>query len=71
MKIRTIGRRKFQLGAVAVAVSLLATGCGASAGSGGDKEVTLRFAWWGNEYLNAQTEKVISAFEAEHPNIRI
>ena len=71
MKIRTIGRRKFQLGAVAVAVSLLATGCGASAGSSGDKEVTLRFAWWGNEYLNAQTEKVISAFEAEHPNIKI
>jgi multiple sugar transport system substrate-binding protein len=71
MKIRTIGRRKFQLGAVAVAVSLLATGCGASAGTGGDREVTLRFAWWGNEYLNAQTEKVISAFEAEHPNIKI
>jgi multiple sugar transport system substrate-binding protein len=71
MKIRTIGRRKFQIGAVAVAVSLLATGCGASAGSSGEKEVTLRFAWWGNEYLNAQTEKVISAFEAEHPNIKI
>ncbi|MBT2533143.1 extracellular solute-binding protein [Arthrobacter sp. ISL-48] len=71
MKIRTMGRRKFQLGAVAVALSLLATGCGASAGSGDDKEVTLRFAWWGNEYLNAQTEKAISAFEAEHPNIKI
>lgn len=71
MKIRTIGRRRFQLGAVAVAVSLLATGCGAPAGSGGNEEVTLRFAWWGNEYLNAQTEKAISAFEAEHPNIKI
>jgi multiple sugar transport system substrate-binding protein len=71
MKIRTISRRTFQLGAAAVAVSLLATGCGASADSGGNEEVTLRFAWWGNEYLNAQTEKVISAFEEQHPNIKI
>ena len=71
MKIQAISRRKFQFGAVAVAVSLLATGCGASTGSSGNEPVTLRFAWWGNEYLNAHTEKVIDAFEAEHPNIRI
>ena len=71
MKIRAISRRKFQFGAVAVAVSLLATGCGASGGSSENDQVTLRFAWWGNEYLNAQTEKVIDAFEAEHPNIKI
>jgi multiple sugar transport system substrate-binding protein len=71
MTIPTGRRRKFQLGAVAVALSLLTTGCGASGGSSNNEEVTLRFAWWGNEYLNAQTEKVIDAFEAEHPNIRI
>ncbi|MCO4239058.1 extracellular solute-binding protein [Pseudarthrobacter sp. MDT3-26] len=71
MKIRAISRRRFQFGAVAVAVSLLATGCGAPAGSSENSEVTLRFAWWGNEYLNAQTERVIDAFEAEHPNIKI
>ena len=71
MKIRAISRRKFQFGAVAVAVSLLATGCGASGGSSENDQVTLRFAWWGNEYLNAQTEKVIDAFESEHPNIKI
>lgn len=71
MKIRAIGRRTFQFSAVAVAVSLLATGCGAPAGSSENDAVTLRFAWWGNEYLNAQTERVIDAFEAEHPNIKI
>ncbi|WP_235564551.1 ABC transporter substrate-binding protein [Arthrobacter sp. Soil762] len=71
MKIRAISRRRFQFGAVAVAVSLLATGCGAPAGSSENSEVTLRFAWWGNEYLNPQTERVIEAFEAEHPNIKI
>ncbi|CCQ47403.1 bacterial extracellular solute-binding family protein [Pseudarthrobacter siccitolerans] len=71
MTIPTGRRKKFQLGAVAVALSLLGTGCGASGGSSNNEEVTLRFAWWGNEYLNAQTEKVIDAFEAEHPNIKI
>lgn len=72
MTIPTLSRRKFQLGAVAVAVSLLATGCGAASGPGAaNEEVTLRFAWWGNEYLNSQTEKVIAAFEAENPTINI
>jgi multiple sugar transport system substrate-binding protein len=71
MTIPTGSRGKIRLGAVAVALSLLATGCGTSGGSSNNEEVTLRFAWWGNEYLNAQTEKVIDAFEAEHPNIKI
>jgi multiple sugar transport system substrate-binding protein len=71
MMIPTGSRGKIRLGAVAVALSLLATGCGTSGGSSNNEEVTLRFAWWGNEYLNAQTEKVIDAFEAEHPNIKI
>jgi multiple sugar transport system substrate-binding protein len=71
MMIPTGSRRKIRLGAVAVALSLLATGCGTSGGSSNNEEVTLRFAWWGNEYLNSQTEKVIDAFEAEHPNIKI
>ena len=71
MTAPTSKRRRFQFGAAALALSILATGCGAPAGSGADDEVTLRFAWWGNEYLNGQTEKVIAAFEAEHPNINI
>lgn len=71
MTAPTSKRRRFQLGAAALALSILATGCGAPAGSGADDEVTLRFAWWGNEYLNGQTEKVIAAFEAEYPNINI
>lgn len=71
MTIPTVSRRRFQLGAAALAITLLATGCGASGSSGSGDQVTLRFAWWGNEYLNAQTEKVIDAFEASHPNIKI
>lgn len=74
MTIPPVSRRRFQLGAAALALSILATGCGAPGGSGGsgdNGQVTLRFAWWGNEYLNAQTDKVIAAFEASHPNIKI
>ncbi|KIS28511.1 ABC transporter substrate-binding protein [Arthrobacter sp. SPG23] len=71
MKISSGNRFRLKIGATAAALALLVTGCGASAGSGADKEVTLRFAWWGNEYLNAQTQKVIDAFEADHPNIKI
>ena len=71
MKISSGSRLRLKIGATAAALALLVTGCGASAGSDGDKEVTLTFAWWGNEYLNAQTQKVIDAFEAEHPNIKI
>jgi multiple sugar transport system substrate-binding protein len=71
MTAPTSKRGRFHLGAAALAISILATGCGAPAGPGTDDEVTLRFAWWGNEYLNGQTEKVIAAFEAEHPNINI
>ncbi|NUS35415.1 MAG: extracellular solute-binding protein, partial [Pseudarthrobacter sp.] len=71
MTIPVVSRRTFQLGAAALAFSLLATGCGATGGSGDNGPVTLRFAWWGNEYLNAQTGKVIAAFEASHPNIKI
>ena len=70
MTIPVVSRRRFQLGAAALALSILATGCGAPGGSGDNGQVTLRFAWWGNEYLNAQTNKVIAAFEASHPNIK-
>lgn len=64
-------RRLSKVGAALAAIALLASGCGASAKAGSSDEVTLRFSWWGNDYLNAQTNKVIAAFEAEHPNIKI
>ncbi len=72
MKIHHATAVRLRCGALAVAVSLLATGCGASSGEqAADGDVTIRFAWWGNDYLNAQTEKVIVAFEEENPGITI
>lgn len=53
-----------------LAASLAFTGCSGSSGGGGDK-VTLRFIWWGNDTRNQLTQKVIDAYVAKHPNIKI
>ena len=69
--------------AVSTAIVLSLAGCGSSdsssssspAGSGGaaasGEPVTLRFAWWGSDSRHKTTQKVIDAYEAEHPNVTI
>ncbi|WP_285026249.1 sugar ABC transporter substrate-binding protein [Plantibacter sp. ME-Dv--P-122b] len=54
----------------AVAAALLTTSC-SSAGSGGDEKITLRFAWWGSEQLDAIKAEQIASFEKAHPNITV
>lgn len=44
-----------------------ASSSGSASGGGGD----VRFAWWGNDYLNRQTDEVIAAFTAQHPEATI
>ncbi|MCO1337950.1 hypothetical protein BJH93_03445 [Kocuria polaris] len=44
-----------------------ASTAGATGGDGGP----VRFAWWGNDYLNRQTDAVIAAFVARHPEASI
>jgi multiple sugar transport system substrate-binding protein len=36
-----------------------------------DEPITLTMTWWGNDTRLANTEAIIEAFEAEHPNITI
>lgn len=43
----------------------------AAAQEAGGEEVTLRFAWWGNDKRHERTLKVIEMFEETHPNIKI
>ena len=69
--------------AVFTAIALSLAGCGSSdsssssspAGSGGaaasGEPVELRFAWWGSDSRHKTTQKVIDAYEAEHPNVTI
>jgi multiple sugar transport system substrate-binding protein len=74
----TTRARRRLLTAVAVtgAAMLALTGC---AGGGGepaaaydpDEEVTLQFTWWGNDDRAQRYQKLIDAFQAEHPNITI
>ncbi len=69
-------RRLLTATAVTAAAMLAMTGC---AGAGGDQaaaydpeaEVTLQFTWWGNDDRAQRYQKLIDAFEAEHPNITI
>ena len=64
-----LSRRSLLLGAAALGAAGLA-GCsssGASSQAGG----SVRFAWWGNDYLNKQTNDVIAAFTAKHPDIKV
>ncbi|MFC8304463.1 ABC transporter substrate-binding protein [Specibacter sp. NPDC057265] len=68
----TINRRQFgQLLLGTAAVGLLATGCGKDEATAADGTLTLGFAWWGNEFLNAQTNEATAAFEKANAGIKI
>ena len=68
--------------AVSTAIALTLTGCGSSSDSGSSSSasggaaatgepVELRFAWWGSDSRHKTTQKVIDAYQAEHPNVTI
>jgi multiple sugar transport system substrate-binding protein len=66
--------RRRLVGVVLAGVTALAsTACGLTGGDdgGGDGTVQLRFSWWGNNDRAAATQKVIEAFQAANPNIRV
>jgi len=71
-------RRMLAVAAASGATVLALAGC-AGGGTGGgseaaydpDEEVTLTFTWWGNDDRAQRYQKLIEAFEAEHPNITI
>jgi multiple sugar transport system substrate-binding protein len=53
----------------AAGVLLAAAACGGS--SGDDGSVELRFGWWGNNDRAAATQRVIEAFQAKNPGIKV
>lgn len=68
-----------KLAAGIVVLGLALTGCGAAPGSpaatgdnaGSGEQVTLRFAWWGNDTRNRMTQEIIDAFEKANPDIKV
>lgn len=57
---------------MAAVAGLLLTACGSDdTASDPDAPVELTFTWWGNEFLNKQTQAAIDEFEEAHPNITI
>ncbi|MFC7619567.1 ABC transporter substrate-binding protein [Microlunatus sp. GCM10028923] len=62
--------RRGMLGAMAGLAGLGLVGCGRS-GTAGPGGGSVRFAWWGNDYLNRQTQAVIDLFTSRHPDIPV
>ncbi|MGV3712203.1 ABC transporter substrate-binding protein, partial [Pseudolysinimonas sp.] len=63
---------------VALTGALVLAGCsgGGDGGSGGpafdpDEEITLEMSWWGDDNRAALFDEVITAFEAEYPNVTV
>ncbi|GAA3740222.1 extracellular solute-binding protein [Plantactinospora mayteni] len=68
MRVRSVRTR---LSTVAVSATLLLSvaACGDSGGDSGPVE--LRFSWWGNNDRAQATQKVIDAFQAQNPDIKV
>lgn len=67
---RSIGRLA-AVGAAAFALVLPLAACNSDSADSAGGPVTLRFTWWGSDTRHQLTQKVIDAFEAENPNIKI
>lgn len=67
-----LSRRSFAQASLGVAALALLSACGNNSHStDADGNVTLRFAWWGNASRAEATQKVIAAFEAANPTIKV
>ncbi|MFJ5954404.1 ABC transporter substrate-binding protein [Paenarthrobacter sp. NPDC092416] len=71
MSIRARKNFAAKVAAAAAAVAITMTGCGSSPQASSDGTVTLRFSWWGSDVRHKMTQKLIDAFEAKNPNIKI
>jgi multiple sugar transport system substrate-binding protein len=66
------GRRLTAAFAAGVVLFAAAAGCGGdSGGESGDGTAQVRFSWWGNNDRAETTKKVIAAFEAKNPDIKV
>jgi multiple sugar transport system substrate-binding protein len=69
-------RRNFIAGASATAATAALAACGSSSTAAAPtaddtSPVTIRFAWWGNEVRNKNTNQVIADYMKLHPNVTI
>lgn len=66
--------RYLSMTCLVAAASLALAACGGSSGGeagSGDEDVTLFFAWWGDDSRADRYEQSIDLFEDEHPNVTI
>lgn len=70
-----VNHRSVSCTALTTAALLGLTACGGDSaqadGAAGEEQVELSFAYWGGGLRVEQTDAIIDAFEAEHPNITV
>jgi multiple sugar transport system substrate-binding protein len=71
MILRALKSRTPKIAAVAAVLALTLSGCGGGAQPDAGGPVTLRFTWWGSDVRHKMTQKLIDAYEAKHPNVKI
>lgn len=64
-------RQRVLAAALAALLGIVSACSSGSNDANGDKQVTIRFDWWGNADRAEITEKAIDLFEAKHPNIKV
>lgn len=67
---KTYGGALLMAGALAFTAACGGDDGGSGGGDGGD-QVTLRFAWWGNDTRHELTERAIDLFEQKNPDIKV
>ncbi|MCI9888733.1 extracellular solute-binding protein [Micrococcales bacterium 31B] len=66
----TVSRRHLFGAALTLTLPAGLAACG-RAGASDTGAQALRFGWWGNEYLNRQTDAAIAAFEKANPGVTV
>ena len=73
MREATPRLKRFAAGAIAATMALSVVGCSSGAGNeaGGGGDVTISYAFWGNDDRAKATQAAIDIFEAENPGITV
>ncbi|MGO3146461.1 MAG: ABC transporter substrate-binding protein [Leucobacter sp.] len=71
MRLYSRRRAAFAAGAIAAGLALSLTGCGQSSAGADGGDVTITYAFWGNDDRASATQEAIDIFESDNPGIKV